>query len=174
MYLSIILAGLMAVMVIGLIVGAFALLITSHKRARRNLALPLTQPPGPALRDPNGWWWHARVGPTTLLNTLTYGLASRRGTLRLEAGTLSFIQLSQTEPQWSVPVSELGIKRIVAGIGLVQNIQLEAPAFGRIGLEVSREPMAIWDENTFAELRQVSYADDFMARILAAGARPLN
>ena len=150
---------------------------TNHERTQAHLHARPGPAPSPAFASSpptdGEMWWYARVGPSTLANTLSYGLASRRGILRLSRGTLSFAELDATEPAWSVPVSELKVKRVQFGIGLVQDVRLESPTLGTIGMEISREPMPIWDESDLKELRDEAYADQFVGWLLAAGARPL-
>ena len=115
--------------------------------------------------------WFALVGMTTLGATLFHHVGTRSGTRELRDGVLTWPPHSR-QPGWQAPVPELAVERVRFGVGNVQPITLESAASGTVGVHVSLDAMPTAFTLNATKQRNLAYADDFVAALLAAGARP--
>lgn len=107
--------------------------------------------------------WHAQVSTTSTL-FVHGGL----GTIRVDAGVLSFRPAVAGEPAWSVPVHTLRAGR--NSMLSRQEVWIEAPGWQRIEITVSREHINQWMGNDVKDLRERRQADQFLWMLGSYGA----
>lgn len=120
--------------------------------------------PGAGQPAPRVGVWNAEV-----LGNGGFGLLGRSyGTLRLEAGVLSYVPDSSTVPAWSVPCHELAARR-GSLFELNAAVRLVGP-MGQVRCNVSTEHINRFSANTAKDLRQRTCARQFVHLLHAHGA----
>ena len=99
-------------------------------------------------------------------------MASTFGTLRLEAGVLSFTPVDAPAPAWWAHCRDLSVGRR----GFLEldgaDVRIVGP-MGDLRCNVSLERINRVSRNTMKDLRERQYAEQFVGLLLSHGARPL-